>query len=88
MKVIVLYRPNSEHSRKVDEFVHDFVHAEPNRKVDLMDVDSPEGVAKCQLYGVVQYPSIIAIDDNGVLLKGWEGNLPLMDELSYYTQAG
>lgn len=87
MKVIVLYRPNSEHARKVDEFVHDFVRGEPNRKVDLVDVDSPDGVAKCTLYGVMQYPTIIAIDDNGVLLKAWPGSLPLMDELSYYTQA-
>ncbi len=86
MKVIVLYRPNSEHSRQVDEFVHDFLRVEPSRSVDIVDVDSPDGVAKCELYDIVEYPSVIALNNAGAMLKSWSGSLPLMDELSYYAQ--
>lgn len=87
MKAIILYRPNSEHARRVEEFVHDFVHGDPHRKIDLLDVDSPDGVAKCTLYSIIMYPSVVAIRDDGSLLKSWSGELPLMEELSFYTQA-
>jgi hypothetical protein len=86
MKVIVLYRPNSEHSRQVEEFVHDFIRYEPDRKVDLIDVDSPYGVSQCQLYDIMSYPAIIAKAEDGTLLRSWAGELPMMDELSYYAQ--
>ena len=86
MKLVVFYRPNSEHARQVEEFVHDFVHGNPERKIDLIDVDTPYGVSQCELYDVVRYPTIIAIGDDGVLLNSWSGELPLMNELSYYAQ--
>ncbi len=85
MKVIILYRPKSEHSRKVEEFVHDFEHAQPTRQVQIMDVDSREGSAKVDLYDVTQYPAILALTNDGQLLKSWMGDFPLMDELAYYT---
>lgn len=88
MKLTVFYRPNSEHSRAVEEFVHDFVHGNPQRKIDLIDVDSTEGVAQCELYGILSYPSIVAKRDDGSLVKSWNGSLPLMNELSYYAQPG
>jgi len=87
MKLVVFYRPNSEHARQVEEFVHDFVHGNPERKVDLIDVDTPYGVSQCELYDIVSYPAILAKREDGSILKSWtEGTLPLMDELSYYAQ--
>ncbi len=86
MKLVVFYRPNSEHSRQVEEFVHDFIHGNPDRKVDLLDVDTPYGVAQCELYDIVRYPAVVAKGEDGVLLNSWSGELPLMNELSYYAQ--
>lgn len=83
---MVFYRPNSEHSRQVEEFVHDFVRYDPSRTVDLVDVDSPYGVAQCRVYDIIQYPSIVAKGEDGVMLQKWSGSMPLMDELSYYAQ--
>ena len=60
MKLVVFYRPNSEHSRQVEEFVNDFTRGNPDRKVDLIDVDSPFGVSQCELYDIVRYPAIVA----------------------------
>ena len=86
MKLVVFYRPNSEHSRQVEEFVHDFLRYEPDRKIDLIDVDSPYGVSQCELYDVITYPTVIAKGEDGVLLHSWAGEIPLMNELSYYAQ--
>lgn len=86
MKLVAFYRPNSEHSRQVEEFIHDFVHSDPTRKVELVDVDSPYGVAQCRVYDIIRYPAIVAKGEDGVMLQSWSGELPLMDELGYYAQ--
>ncbi len=86
MKVSILYRPDSEHTRRVEEFVHDFQRAQATRKVELVDLNTREGTAMAELYDVIQYPAILALANDGQLLKGWQGDFPLMDELAYYTQ--
>jgi thioredoxin-like negative regulator of GroEL len=85
MKVVVLYRPNSEHARVVEEFVRDFEHRYAG-KIELMNIDTREGAATATLYDIVQYPAVLALQNDGQLLKYWEGGMmPLMNEVSYYA---
>jgi hypothetical protein len=85
MRVVILYRPQSEHSRMVEEYAHDFTNRHEERFVDLISLDTVEGADKARVYGVVQYPAVLAMDDSGHMLKLWEGEqLPLMSELAYY----
>jgi hypothetical protein len=84
MKTFMLYRPNSEHERSVIEFYHDFTK-QTQRNLELVDLNTRDGDDKAKLYGVVQYPAVIAIDDDGRMLKMWQGKLPLINELSYFT---
>ena len=87
MKVLVLYRPQSEHGTDVETFIHDFKRQNNSNKLEVMDIDSREGTATSSLYDIMQFPAILALSDSGSLLKGWEGEtLPLMDEVAYYTQ--
>lgn len=85
MKVNILYQPNSEHARQVEEFVRDFRAQQITRQVELVDAGTPKGAAAAMLYDVVQYPAILALSNDGQLVKSWEGDFPLMDELAYYT---
>jgi hypothetical protein len=86
MKVLILYRPNSEEARSVETFIHDFqTHHEPGR-LEVMDVNTRDGYATATLYDIMQYPAILVLRDDGSILKSWEGeSLPMMDELAYYT---
>lgn len=87
MKAMIFYRPNSEHERLVQDYVRDFAK-HTGKELPTVDVDSREGVAQAELYGVVKYPSIIAVDDQGRLLQLWDSDmLPRFDEVSYYVQA-
>ena len=90
MKVYVLYRAKSEHARKVEDFLRDLErrHAEKHRFVEVVDIDSRDGSATASLYDIVSYPAILALADDGQLLKSWEGEEvpPLIDELGYYIQ--
>lgn len=84
MKMVILYHPQSEHGRKVEEFAHDFerVHrVEP----ELLSLETKEGADKARAYGVVRYPTIIVSRDDGAHMKQWEGvPLPLMNEVAGY----
>jgi hypothetical protein len=54
MKVLVLYRPNSELARQVEEFIHDLQtrHNVDERHLEILDYDSREGAATASLYDV------------------------------------
>lgn len=91
MKVYVLYRPKSEHARSIEEFLHEFErrHTDKHRFLQVIDIDSRDGTATASLYDVMSYPAILALADDGRLLKSWVGTEvpPLMQEVSYYIQA-
>ena len=88
MKVVILYRPRSEHGTDVETFVRDFKRRHNSEKVEVLDADSVDGISTASLYDIMQYPAILALSEDGSLLKGWEGStLPLMDEVAYYTQS-
>ncbi len=85
MRVIILYHPKSEHARRVEEFAHDFLHRHDERTLTLESLETTEGSEKARLYGAVQYPAVLALSDDGQLLKMWEGDqLPLINEVAYY----
>ena len=89
MKVLVLYRPNSEEARNVESFVHDFQERHDTNHLEVLDVNTRDGYATATLYDVMQYPAVLVIRDDGSILKAWEGEmLPLMDEIAYYTFSG
>jgi len=85
MSVLVIYKSASDEARAVEEFLHDFkkVTAEDLKTVNP---ETPEGADICRLYDIVEYPSVIAINDSGELLSFWRGvPLPTIDEVSYYV---
>jgi hypothetical protein len=88
MKVLVLYRPNSEFARSVEEFVHDFKYRYPDHGVELLSVDTREGADAAKLYDIVQYPAIMVIRNDGFIQNNWQGTpLPLIDEVAAYNRA-
>ncbi|HZM64099.1 MAG TPA: hypothetical protein VFB59_03120 [Candidatus Saccharimonadales bacterium] len=91
MKLVILYRPNSEHASEVEAFVRDFQRQffEAGKKIEMISIDSREGVAKSELYGIMQFPCILAVENNGALINAWVGlPLPLMNDVAGYAQAG
>jgi hypothetical protein len=85
MKTLILYRPNSEHERMVIDYLRD-IKMQTGKDVPTMDVDSREGMQLCELYGIVQYPAVLATDDEGHLQNLWSGTtLPRIGEISYYV---
>ncbi len=85
VKILALYRPNSEYARQLEEFARD-LSRRFDRQMELINIDSRDGAAMASLYDIMQFPSILAIANDGSLLKSWSGPiLPLMDEVVYYA---
>ena len=88
MKVLILYRPESEHGRQVEEFIHDFQRQHGSHHLEILDIDSRDGIATATLYDVMEYPAILILQDDGMIQKSWAGAaLPLMDEVAAYASA-
>lgn len=85
MKVIMLYRPNSEFSRMVEDFARELERQHQTR-IDLVNIDSRDGSSTASLYDIIQHPAILVLGTDGQLVKDWQGTeFPLMQEISYYT---
>jgi predicted transcriptional regulator len=86
MKVLVIYRPNSDHARTVEEFVREFGRLYADHKLELVNIDSRDGISTATLYDVMQYPAVLALANDGQVLKDWQGqSLPLVSEIAYYA---
>jgi len=86
MKVLILYRPNSEHGRLIEEFVHDYQQRHQATHLEVLSIDTREGSAMATLYDIMQYPAILVVQNDGSVQRSWEGDsLPLMDEVASYT---
>ncbi len=88
MRVIIIYRPNSDHARQVEEYIADFERFHPGENLETHNIDTPEGSRIAEVYGVMTYPAILALSNDGQVQQQWEGadKLPLMNDLAYYAQ--
>lgn len=85
MRVAVIYRDRNEHTRAVETFLHDF-RRQTGRDIDTIDPDTVEGANLCRTYDIVEYPTVVAISDDGALQNMWRGTpLPTISEVSYYA---
>lgn len=86
MSILVIDRTFGEHARALEEFLHDF-QVKNRQEPKVVDPDSREGTEICQLYDVVEYPSVLALSQDGQLRQFWRGlPFPLVSEVSYYVE--
>ena len=87
MKLLILYRPNSEHETDVDAYVRDFQRRyEVGSKLEMVSMNTRDGAATASLYDVMAYPAILVLADDGSMVSFWQGMpLPLMDEVAGFA---
>jgi hypothetical protein len=85
MKVVIVYKNESDHARHVLDFLRDF-ERQTGRTVETLDPETTEGELFCRAYDIVEYPTVIAISDDSVMQNMWRGlPLPTISEVSYYA---
>lgn len=85
MKAVVIYKQESDHAREVLDYLRDF-ERQTGHALETIDPETREGAGFCRTYDIVEYPSIAALSDDGVLQNLWRGRpLPTISEVSYYV---
>jgi hypothetical protein len=85
MKTVVVYEDNSEYSRDVTDYLRDFTR-QTGHELETVDPMTKEGASFCRTYDIVEYPSIVALSDDGAMQNLWRGlPLPTISEVSYYV---
>ncbi len=86
MNVTIVYKLATDHTRAVEDFLRDFTR-QTGSELATLDPETTDGASFCKVYDIVEYPTIVAITDDGQLLNSWRGlPLPTISEVSYYTQ--
>lgn len=82
MRVVCIYKDNQDYTRMVDEWLTDF-YRQTGHEIETLDPDA--NVSFCETYDIVEYPTILALDNTGAILSIWRGQkLPLFNEVLYY----
>ncbi len=85
MRVVCVWRRASDYGRTVEEWLTEF-ERRTGVEIESIDPDSIEGESLCRAYDIVEYPTIIAIDNDGGVLALWRGEmLPTFDEVNYWV---
>lgn len=80
----MLYRPNSESSRIVEEYSRDFERLR-GKTITLLSLNTREGAAIASLYDLTESPCLLVLRDDGQVVMDWQGSrLPLMNEVAGY----
>ena len=83
MRVVCIYRDNQDYTRSVTEWLENF-RRQTGREIETMNPDENTGF--CEAYDIVEYPTIIAIGEQGDVRASWRGReLPLINEVLYYV---
>ena len=85
MRVVMMYRALSEHRRPVEDFLYEF-ERRTGKVIETLDPDSREGTDFARTYDIVEYPTMIAMSEDGQMQSMWRGlPLPTLSEVSYYA---
>lgn len=85
MRVVVLYKDATDYTRQVTDYLRDFKR-QTGHELETMNPESPDGVDFCRAYDILEFPTILALSDDGRLQNMWKGlPLPTISEVSYYV---
>ena len=81
-RVVCVFRDNQDYSRAVFEWLENF-RRQTGHEIEVLDPDENDDF--CRVYDVVEYPTILALSDDGGVLASWRGKMmPLANEVLYY----
>ena len=83
MRLICLYRDQQDYTRSIEEWLENF-YRQTGREIETMNPD--ENSAFCETYDILEFPTIIALGDDGSVASSWSGrDLPLIDDVLFYA---
>lgn len=85
MRVVCVWKENADYSREMADWLESF-QRRTSKEIESIDPESANGSNFAGIYDVVEYPTLLALADDGRVLEAWRGMpLPRIDEVSYFA---
>jgi hypothetical protein len=85
VRTIIVYKDETDYARTVTDYLRDFKR-QTGHDIETLNPDTADGASFCRTYDIVEYPSVIAMSDDGHMQNLWRGlPLPTISEVSYYV---
>ena len=85
MRSVVIFKEETDYARQVYDYLRDF-QRQTGHELATLDPESQEGVSFCLTYDILEFPTVVALADDGRMLNQWKGlPLPTISEVSYYV---
>jgi hypothetical protein len=85
VRTIIVYKDETDYARTVTDYLRDFKR-QTGHDIETLNPDTAEGASFCRTYDIVEYPSVIAMSDDGHMQNLWRGlPMPTISEVSYYV---
>lgn len=85
MKVVIVTKEQTDYARAVSDWLRDF-ERQTSRTIEVIDPDTRAGADFARTYDIVEYPTLVALSDDGQIQQKWVGTfLPTISEVSYYA---
>jgi hypothetical protein len=82
MRIVCVFRDNQDYTRSTLEWLESF-YRQTGYQIEQLDPDGNPHF--CETYDIVEYPTLLALSNNGEVRAMWRGrNFPLINEVSYY----
>lgn len=87
MRAVIVWNEQTDYAREVREWLDDFERTLGPGRIESIDPETREGSDFAAAYDVVEYPTILALDeDSGKVLASWRGTpLPQVDQVAYWV---
>jgi hypothetical protein len=86
MNLRLFYTRNTPADRDIDYLRRHLTDLEI--ETELVDADSREGAALCELYDLTQRPALLLTNADGRVIHQWQGTLPPAADVSGYYRNG
>ena len=90
MRVVVLTKEGYDYSSTVDTFINELEagNVGMGTGVERLDPDTYEGESLARSLDILEFPAVVALDDNGGMVQQWLGMpLPPISEVAYYLNS-
>ena len=85
MRVVIVFKEFSDHAREVFEWIEQF-ERRTGREAEQINPETADGESFCQAHDIVEYPTILAISEDGKVYEQWPGApLPQIDTFMSYV---
>ncbi len=85
MRVVVLFKEETDYARQVTDYMRDF-ERQTGHVLETMNPETPDGVSFCRAYDILEFPTLVALSDDGQVQNQWRGlPLPTISEVSFYV---